>query len=585
MRLVNLLPLVLHVATFTRTLASAALHVIANRFIDVFSYSLVNIKTCYSPENLSLHSVESTQGYIDSDESPIKICTRRKKRTNLTLPSYRSKTQTWLRKRSHPYLTDDISSESSNSFKGPPQKSITFENSTLKSDVYKSESYQLLMNQNVTLRNKSSSRLERIEETDILSMDLNVNDQICEDIIDVKIEKDLKEKDNLNSDSSSVITLPTSPVLSIVENMSISKSMLSHSNDFTLEEEMPRNEVNGQTILNELIKAGGDVSMPLMEQECDIVSSAQNGVEYHYNLNVPKTSVSESLVNNMNVVNIEDPTLSESIQSKLKDLVLDSGKKKNQSNSNSLMNKDKKYIQNEGKLGDKITKQKRRSSTPRKRQSSRKLKLVTNEACIEEEHMETCSQTSRKSCPPMIRVFENLNLDAEMNNSIEISETNVNKSKGRKKKNIIKVKITKPKAKNLNKEPVEKRIENVHMSNQTDSGINVAESSIFFNTFNNSVDLIHNHSETCLNANECLGDSVEVIQNSAQSILSIDSNSNKSQENVSQNFFDSLKEKFAHELFSNNAQDVSVLQKGNILLNPKIISFFIICFFINILKL
>lgn len=539
----------------------------------------MNIKTCYSPENLSL---ESTQGYIDSDESPIKLCTRRKKRTNLTLPSYRSKTQTWLRKRSHPYLTDDITSESSNSFKGPPLKSITFENSTLKSDVYKSESYQLLMNQNVTLRNKSSSRLVRIEETDILSMDLNVNDQICEDIIDVKIEKYLQGKDNLNSDSSSVITLPTSPVLSIVENISISKSMLSHSNDFALEEEMPRNEVNGQTILNELIKAGGDVSMPLMEQECDIVSSAQNGVEYHYNLNVPKTSVSESLVNNMNVVNIEDPTLSESIQSKLKDLILDSSKKKNQSNSNSLMNKDKKDIQNEGKLGDKITKQKRRSSTPRKRQSTRKLKLVTNEACIEEEHMETCSQKSRKSCPPMIQVFENLNLDTEMNNSIEISETNVNKSKGRKKKNIIKVKITKPKAKNLNKEPVEKRIENIHMSNQTDSGINVAESSVFFNTFNNSVDLIHNHSETCLNANECLGDSVEVIQNSAQSILSIDSNSNKSQENVSQKFFDSFTEKFAHELFSNNAQDVSVLQRGNILLKLKIISFLIICFFINI---
>ncbi|CAH2089746.1 unnamed protein product [Euphydryas editha] len=487
---------------------------------------------------------------------------RRKKLTSFVLPFYRSKSQ-WLRKRSHPYLTDDITSESSNSFKGSPLKSMTFQNSTVKSDVYTSESYQHLMNKNVTLRNRSSSRLERIEETNHLSIDFkNINDRISKEVTDIRIEKEVQDKESLNSDSSSVVTLPTSPVLSIVENISISKSMLSDSKDFAFEEELPRNELEGQIMLNELMKIEGDVSMPLMQQECGIETSAHNGVEYHYNLNVPKTSVSESFVNNMDVVNIEDPTLSESIQSKLKNLMLDSAKKKYQSDCDSLMNKNPKDVQNEGKLGEKVTKPKKRSSTPRKRQSTRKIKLITNEPCIEEEHMETCSQTSRKSCPPMIQVLKDLNIDNEMNSSVQISDHNVDRSKGRKIKNIIKVKITKPKSKELNKAPIEKRNEDTHMSIQTDSGINVAESSVFLNTFNDSIDLIHNHSETCLNANECLGDSVEIVQNSTQSIISIDSNSNKVEENIFHKFLDNLTDKFAHELYSNDAQDVSVLQKA-----------------------
>ncbi|XP_050352378.1 uncharacterized protein LOC126774809 [Nymphalis io] len=523
------------------------------------SSSSVNFKIYSSPENLSLNSIESTQGYQDSDESPIKTYQKRKKRTSFTLPHYRTRNQTRSQKTIHPYLTDDLTSDSNDSYQGPPLKSMVFQNSSLKSDVYKSESYQLLMN-NVTFRNKTSSQLEKIDEASPISNELQyVSDQICKQVSDFKI--DIEDKENFrhtNTDSSSNVTLPTSPVLSIVENISISKSLLNNSNDFLLEDNVAKTDHNEHVMLNELMETDGDISMPLMEQDCGVETTTQNGVEYHYNLNLPKTSVnhmSESFLNKINIVKITDPTLSESIHRQLRDLILESAKKHSKGDFNILMESCKDVEMKEN-VESKITKPKKRSSTPRKRQSMRKLKLTNTEPCIEEEHMETCSYTSRQSCPPVMQVYDDFDTENEINHPVQIFENR----KGKKKKDIIKVKISKPKRKKIVKEIVEKSIRNKQNSMHTDSGINDVESGVFLNTFNDSVDLIHNHSETCLNTNECLGDSVEIIKSATKSIISLDSDSNDCDANIPQ-FFGNLPDKMSYELFSCDAQDVSVLQK------------------------
>nr|XP_026495480.1 uncharacterized protein LOC113400207 isoform X2 [Vanessa tameamea] len=523
------------------------------------SSSSVNFKIYSSPENLSLHSIESTQGYQDSDDSPVKTYLKRKKRTSFTLAPYRTRSQSRSQKVNPPYLTDDFTSESSNSYQGPPLQSMVIQNSTLKSDVYKSDSYQLLMN-NVTLRNKSSSQLEKINEASPISDELQyISDQICKQISDFEIDMEGQEKENFrhtNTDSSSNVTLPTSPVLSIVENISINKSLLNNSHDSLLENKRPENDPNEHIMLNELMETDGDISMPLMDRDCGVETATQNGVEYHYNLNVPKTTaaVSESFLNKINTVNITDPTLSDSFHYKLRDLILESAKKNLKGDY--ILMENCKDVEMKENVETKVSKSKKRSSTPRKRQSTRKLKLANTEPCIEEEHMETCSYTSRKSCPPMIQVSEDLDMELERNNSVKISE----QPRGRRKKDIIKVKISKPKQKKISKEVVEKNIQNKQNSIHTDSGINDVESGVFLNTFNDSVDLIHNHSETCLNANDCLGDSIEIIKNATKSIISLDSDSNDFDGNIPQ-FFGNVPDKMAYELFSSDAQDVSVLQK------------------------
>ncbi|XP_046970406.1 uncharacterized protein LOC124537576 [Vanessa cardui] len=523
-----------------------------------FSYSSVNFKIYSSPENLSLNSIESTQGYQDSDDSPIKTYLKRKKRTSFTLPPYRTRSQT-RSQNINPPLTDDFTSDSSNSYQGPPIQSMVFQNSTLKSDVYKSDSYQLLMN-NVTLRNKSSSQLEKINEASPISDDLQyISDQICKQLSDFEMDMEGQEKENFrhtNTDSSSNVTLPTSPVLSIVENISISKSLLNNSHESLLDDKQPESDPNEHIMLNELMETDGDVSMPLMERDCGVETTAQNGAEYHYNLNVPKTiaAVSESFLNKINTVNLTDPTLSDSFHYKLRDLILESAKKNLKGEDNVLSNcQDVEMKEN---VETKVSKSKKRSSTPRKRQSTRRLKLANTEPCIEEEHMETCSYTSRKSCPPVIQVSEDLEIELEGNNSVQISE----QPRGRRKKDVIKVKISKPKQKKTSKEAVEKNIQNKQNSIHTDSGINDVESGVFLNTFNDSVDLIHNHSDTCLNANECLGDSIEIIKNATKSIISLDSDTNDFDGDLPQ-FFGNVPDKMAYELFSSDAQDVSVLQK------------------------
>lgn len=464
---------------------------------------------------------------------------------------YRPKCRVRNRSTFFPSLTDDISNDSSNSFQGPV-RTVTFENSSLSSNIYKSESYQLLMNNNLSMFNKNrTQKLDKIFEIDPFSQD--ERDGNDEETLNLKEKDNSEEKDTnslTNTDSqSSNVTLPTSPVLSIVENISINKSMIDDF-AFNCEDNMENDNSANKVTLNNLMRRDIDVSMPLMEQECDINSAMQDGLEYHYNLSAPKTSVvSESLLNKLDTVNIEDPT-SNSINDKLKELLLESNKK----------DMNKKYHSNENMECDenkdtnaKKSKTRKRSSTPRKRQSTRKLKFVQNEPVIEEEHMETCSQVSRKSCPPVIQLFDDINNN---NDSITTVATNNNKPKSKAKKDIIKVKISKPKKKSRNSCVQEKQ-----SFTQIDSGINDS-ASLHLQVSEDSVDLIHNHSETCLNANECFEPSIEVIENLTKSIISIDSSSLPSYaEPSNENCCDSY-DILAQELHSTDAQDGTQMSTG-----------------------
>lgn len=558
------------------TLASAVyynLHVLAVCFIKISFNSSTHFKIYTSPDNLSQNSIESTQGYVDSDPSPNVIPLRKKRKSSITIPAYRTRSQTRKRNLSHPYLTDDDSNDSSNSFQGPV-KTLTFQNSTLSSDMYKSDSYQLLMNNNNSVRNRNvSQKLDKIDEIVPISHETEcTTEQNIEALFNLNEKDSSERKDTIsqtNTDSSSNVTMPTSPALSIVENISISKSMLNNTNDFVFDGDLNGNGTERIT-LNNFMTPTVDVSMPLMEQECDIDTKTHDGIEYHYSLCAPKTStiISESFLNKINTVNIQDPT-SDSLNDKLKNLILESTKKrlKNNYSIDENMGQDENI-----NTDDKKSKSKKRSSTPRKRQSTRKLKLVQNEPCIEEEHMETCSQLSRKSCPPVLQIYEETNNN---NETIATIENIIDKVKNRKKKDIIKVKIDKPKRKRKENKPdfqdTEEQPNQANKkqhqtqetnNNQIDSGINETQSSIFLQISEDSVDLIHNHSETCLNAHECMDASVKIIENSTKSIISIDSNSMPSNEDSNKDYFRNLSDILAQELYYNDAQDGTQMMKG-----------------------
>lgn len=524
--------------------------IVAFRFIDISFNSPTPFKI-YTSLDVSYNSVESTHGYIDSDPSPLRVSIRKKKRLCYTYPTYRSKYRVRNRSTFLPSLTED---DSSNSYQGPV-RTVTFENSSLSSNIYKSESYQLLMNNNMSLFNKNTTqKLDKIDEIDPVTHETQImTDENNKIVFDLQDKSSSEQRDTMsltNTDSqSSNMTLPTSPVLSIVENISINKSMIDHFS-FNEDVDMVENDCTNKVMLNKLMRTGIDASMPLMQQECNINSTMQDGIEYHYNLSAPVISVvSESLLNKINTVNIEDPT-SDSINDKLKDLILESNKK----GRKKRFSVNKNMEQDEDENADpKKTKTKKRSSTPRKRQSTRKLKFAQNEPCIEEEHMETCSQISRKSCPPVVQLFDEINKNSDFSVILE-AVNDKPKTKSRRKKDIIKVKISKPKKKT--NESVDSRVQEKQNFSQIDSGINDSES-IHLQISEDSVDLIHNHSETCLNANECLEPSIEVIENQ-KSIISIDSSSPPS---CADNYSD-IYETLSQELYCTDAQDGTQMNTG-----------------------
>ncbi|XP_041984745.1 myb-like protein X isoform X2 [Aricia agestis] len=446
--------------------------------------------------NISCSS-ESLQSYQESEASPPKVIVRIK-------PGCPTSTQNQTDK--FPpinYMTDET--ESSNSFPDVKQ-TLTFHNSTL-SEAYKSDSYQLLMPINTSKTNK---RLE------VSKQDMSFAG---------KMNGTSRNLENDDGQSSSNISPPTSPVLSIVENLSISRSLLTSADDLQTDE-MDQLESDHIT-LNKLMKSDENSPKPLMEQDCRFDSDHNDGVNYHYNIQVENstlTPTSQSLVKKLNTISLRDFNVTDTVYVRLEKLKLDSTKKGDKKTTKEKENKAKAEETKNEKA-----KTKKRSSTPRRKDSTRKTKQ-SKEPTIEEEHVERNSCVSRNSCPAML---QSTDCTEDTNTTIP---TKPRTSKELKKLNIIKVKITKPKNKIKDKKDKGSTSKIEMNSTQTSSQTD------------NSIDLIHNHSETCLQAHECIDNSVEIVEKSS-SIISVNS-----ERSNSASIFN-IDEFLLEELYNTNARD------------------------------
>ncbi|XP_075980946.1 uncharacterized protein LOC142979727 isoform X2 [Anticarsia gemmatalis] len=515
------------------------------------------------PDNVCLNSTESTQGYQDSDVSPMKTELRRKKWMNPIV--MKSKAKSHLRRsisrKSHPYLYCD---ESSNSSSEVPVRKVARDNSTLNTEVYRSDSYQLLMPQVKTSR----KRLESINETSPLGHEVDYMTHLDStnknEVFSIEMTGDFTSHNSgqLNSDfgSSSNMSLPISPELSVVENLSLSKDMLEGIDEGPTINEMQNNDPIVPTSCDQYMISAIDVSVPLMQQECGLESCHM--ASYEDSLD-PKGIVTESLLSKIGTFNIDDKTnLTDTLDIKLKELLLESAKKiaaQNKQNKENLMDVDETNVEVVKKA-----KNKKRCSTPRKRKDSQKSKKPKVQTVIEEEHIETCSQGGRKSCPPIIQAvaIEN-DIEHAITKEIEFSNLTIDenaKPKGRKKKDVIKVKILKPKTKKSLGNITKSAPESSKTSICNDSGIN--DTSGVYPAVDESVDLIHNHSETCLHANECVGDSIEFVENSMRSVLTLgDSMQSGDNEWLSLCEFNDGG-RVSPDCFCNNAQDVRSFYKS-----------------------
>ncbi|KAF9424919.1 hypothetical protein HW555_000220 [Spodoptera exigua] len=510
-----------------------------------------------SPDNLAPYSMDSTQGYQDSDISPAKPETRRKKK--LDMSSFVIKTRNSLRRssknKSYPYLHCDAYNDSSNSSLDAPIK-IAQENSTLKSDAYRSDSYQLLMPQ---VKIVLSRHLEPIHETSLNANETYFTKEMpSENVSAPKTDNHTSNSGQITSDigSSSNMSLPMSPELSIVENLSISKEILNSAEDYPTINELPNEDANGPMACDNYNYriSEVDVTLPLMNQECDF--------ESYHTASDPHSGgqglVTESLLNKIDTFNInEQVTATDTLNKKLHDLLLESAKKVSRKasteNKDSVMEVDVTNCPSDAK---KKAKAKKRCSTPQKRKGSKKSAAPQVDPVVEEEHVESFSHGGgRKSCPPLFQAYLGGEVITE---EIDIANLTIanEKPKGRKKKDIIRVKIQRPKHKLGYEKVRSKSAKNASkLSVFTDSGINETESEVF-QPANESVELIHNHSETCLLANDCVGDSLEFVENSKSVITLDDSLQSGDAWNNQTQIADEHCPSPSPDFFCNNAQDV-----------------------------
>ncbi|XP_053614743.1 ras guanine nucleotide exchange factor Y-like isoform X2 [Plodia interpunctella] len=468
-----------------------------------------NIPTNPTTENLSLNSIESSQGYQDSDLSPAKerIMLKRRRKLGLTVLN-KGKQRRFIRRRSYPCISDDASSESSNlSFKIPMKNT----SASLKSEVYRSESYQLLM----PAKKSSYTNLEKIDECPSNNNCMNDNDtlKIHVDTFEMKNSSSKPDVVNIRSEgNSSNITLPLSPELSIVENISVNKELLDSVEDLPTINEMQANDEPNLSIDNKYLMSAVDITMPLMEQDCDIQKSVStHRPEYEFD---QANSAPFKKIDSSNVT--EGRSISDSLGCRFGNLLLESAKKMEVDMLETVPETGN--IIPTKKVINKKSRAKNRCSTPHKKNSKKNSKVPDIAPVVEEERMEFCSYGGRKSCPPILPDFIHTN----DNEFINVTDNEPLK-KRKKKKDVIKVKILKPNNKQKKAVPAEvKKTDVTTISVHTDSGINETNSALFLQDSDDSVDLIHNHSETCLQTKECFGDSIEVVERDT-SIISINS--------------------------------------------------------------
>ncbi|XP_061720635.1 uncharacterized protein LOC133527588 isoform X2 [Cydia pomonella] len=512
-----------------------------------------------SPESLSHHSANSSQGYQDSDTSPFNINLRRKRRLSISTLSIKGrKIKRKQRSRSYPLLKHIFSDSDSSC-------SITFktagkEQSTINSEVYTSDSYQFLLP-----RSRTMKILEKIDEangneTDTLANEIrNLRDEILK----------ANESNKTDPASSSILSLPLSPELSFVENLSVSKSAIAEINDHPTINEMESN--TAQNACNKratYLMPEVDVSMPLMNQDCELhekyrkhlmaamsnLSDKPNAAERNLSKDssMRMSITSESILKTYSGVNVES---SDSLDRRLEQLLLESAQKP--ANKEEKMEVDT-QVKKKGS--------RKRCSTPHKKNTAQNKKKVNLEPVIVEESKAHCSRGGRRSCPPSVNIVyceKNVPDNLEINIQDERIDVTAVIKKPRIKKDIIKVKITKPKKKPQKKKMSPQKKQNISRSSNTE-GDN--ESGVFLHGFEDSSELIHNHSETCLQIGECIdqddSDSVEFIETTSKSTISLNSSSLafENKDNLSGNSMESGKT--SPELYCDNAQCATTLREG-----------------------
>lgn len=358
-------------------------------------------------------------------------------------------------------------------------------------------------------------QLEKIDETNPIECDfitenlLNSKTTVKPTVllnVDVDLKIDIPSCDtsapitgtgSLGGNSSN-ISFPLSPELSIVENLSLVKDLISDSilDHRTCNETHASGPADANNY-NKYFISDVDISVPLMAQNCAL---RENQVE-----KFGKSLKTKSLVKNIHSVNMEEPSSSDSLDQKLQKLLIESEKKvkkrsKGQIECN-LMEIDPMTTEVQMKRA------KKRSSTPCKRKNT-KIKMSKVNAETLEEHTTSCSYGGKTVCIPTINIVASDEQKDNSNFNIRDKKVAANETRARKKENVIKVKIQRPKRAHSSSK----------ISACTDSGINDTESGECY-CCNDSVNLIHNHSDTCLQTNECLGDTVEFIENITKSVI------------------------------------------------------------------
>ncbi|XP_014365863.2 uncharacterized protein LOC106716781 [Papilio machaon] len=456
-----------------------------------------------SLENIILNTIESSQGYQDSDISPPKLIRKKKFRRNTLNDKIRQLSRQNIRRRSHLNYYE-MSDQSSNSC--PDFGLIS------NSDIYRSESLQLLMPKAKTTIgiNPKSEVFSAFSE----HLDRIINNACKNDIEPPSVDKDVLTVTNISNDnSSSNVSLPLSPVLSIVENLSIDKNSLKgFFDDNGVIHEHLIEECNN----NDLFITNEDVTMPSVGQDCNNQATTLNNTEQIHNKNSTNAMDTDSILNKFCKVDLnqDNPTISDSLHQKIRNLVLESTKKIHPiPKVIEPVDIHKMDVETDVELNKK-NRLNKRCSTPLKRQVNKKIKKKNPliEAFIEEEHTDSCSQSASRSCPPL--TYNPSGVEYLNPESTNVAKKPRN-SRGRKKKeDIIKVKILRPKAKSHSREIIQEqtRTNRETKSIHGDSGINETECSILHQQLDRSVELIHNHSETCLQTDECLDNSVEYVE-------------------------------------------------------------------------
>ncbi|KAJ0174048.1 hypothetical protein K1T71_010194 [Dendrolimus kikuchii] len=450
-----------------------------------------------SLDNTLLKS-DSMQGYQDSDASPVVNHKRKKRSLKYSTHNLKKQHRNKQFKRNIEYITSD---SSNCSFSGPIKNAI--ENSS----VYKSDSYKILMT-----KKHPFSVMEIIDEDNATSKslaDIKYFNAISSSLLNIHDRNTMSSPASgvamhANSDSSSMASLPMSPVLSVIENISIRKDSFN-----VLDQSHNKSKVNDKS------EYVSDKDLPPMCEISDLIAkrlAVNKDTESRMSIDNRRSTISDSFLEKVKRVEIRERSVSDTIDKGIKDLLLDSARKKPK-------NTEKDHMELDVPESDsKKSKVKKRSSTPRKKKN---LNAKFNQiAEVIQEHVETYSSGGRKSCPPSVCVYDCDDNVISNDNTLSVPENN---KRGKKKKDIIKVKILKPKRKSKSKQMSLIETDLLYK----DSGINNTELELL-HTIDDSVEFIHNHSDTCIHGNECMGeDSVEFV-GSSESIITLSNESTQS---------------------------------------------------------